>query len=573
MKRCPECRLDYYDDTLLYCLDDGNALLDGPSTASAGDEPATAILSESPASAGGQFSESATRAQIHTTEQTAVLPSGISDIPQKGFDKRLLAVTLLLVIIVLGGFFGYRYFSPAKQIESIAVMPFVNESGNADVEYLSDGMTETLIGNLTQLPNLNVKARSSVFRYKGKETDTKTIGKELNVQAILTGRVAQRGDQLTLSLELVDVATENAIWSQRYDRKQSDLVALQIEIARDVSSKLKSRLSNADMASVEKNYTANSEAYQLYLKGNFYASQYTKDGLSKGAEYYHQAIAVDPNYALAYNGLAYYYLVADEWYLSPNDSMPKAREAAKRALAIDETLGEAHTSLAAVTHWYDWDWAAAEKEYRRGIELNPNDPRTRQYYAWFLAEVGRVDEAIAEGKKAQQLDPLLAEVNTFLGQVLVFARRNEQAIEQMRKTVELDSNYWLAYAFLGRAYEQKGDVAQAVIEYQRARQLEENVGESLALVGRAYALLGKKTEAQKTINELKELSERTYVPPYNFAMIYAGLEDKNEAFAYLNRAYDERSYYLTWLKVDLQMDNLRDDPRFKELVRKVGIPE
>ncbi len=589
MKRCPECGREY-DNTMMFCLDDGAELLYGPAKSEPGavatgflpsDEPATAIL-HSTAAPG----EAPTRAQINTTDQTAILRTGAEAEPQGSLGglaekqsfsanraAKPLAAVVVAVLILVGGFFGYRYLSPAKQIESIAVMPFVNESGNADVEYLSDGMTETLIGNLTQLPNLNVKARSSVFRYKGKETDTKTIGKELNVQAILNGRVSQRGDQLTLSLELVDVATENAIWSQRYDRKQSDLVSLQSEIARDVSSKLKSKLSGEDQAKISKTYTANPEAYQLYLKGNFYAAQYTKEGLAKGLEYYNQAIALDPNYALAHNGLAYYYLVANEWYLSPNDSMPKAREAAKRALAIDETLGEAHTSLAAVTHWYDWDWATAEKEYRRAIELNPNDPRTRQYYAWFLAEVGRVDEAIAEGKKAQQLDPLSAEVNTFLGQVLVFARRNEQAIEQMRKAVELDTNYWLAHAFLGRAYEQKGDVAQAVIEYQRARQLEENVGELLALVGRSYGLLGKKAEAQKTINELKELSERTYVPPYNFAMIYAGLGDKDEAFAYLNRAFDERSYYLTWLKVDSQMDSLRDDPRFKELLKRMNLPE
>ncbi len=253
--------------------------------------------------------------------------------------------------------------------------------------------------------------------------------------------------------------------------------------------------------------------------------------------------------------------------------MPKAREAAKRALAIDETLGEAHTSMAVVLHWYDWDWAAAEKEYQRAIELNPNDPRTRQYHAWFLAEVGRVDEAIAEGKKAQQLDPLSPEVNAILGVVLTMVHRNEQAIEQLRKTVELDSNFWLAHDYLGRAYEKKGDINQALTEYLRARQLEENVPELLALVGRAFALSGKKAEAQKVIDELKELSNRTYVPPYNFAIIYAGLGNKDEAFVWLNRAYDERSYYLAWFKVNSHMDSLRDDPRFHDLVRRVGFPK
>jgi TolB-like protein/Tfp pilus assembly protein PilF len=586
MKRCPECRRDYYDDTLSFCLEDGTPLVYGVST----DEPATAILSEPGAIATGSPDnepatailhstaapgEAPTRAQINTAGHTAVLATGGEAKPRGKVDgwQRPMAILGVTVLLLVGGFFGYKYLSPTKQIESIAVMPFVNESGNADVEYLSDGMTETLISSLSQLSNLNVKPRSSVFRYKGKDTNPQMIAKELSVQAILNGRVVQRGQDLSLFVELIDVALDKVVWSQQYNRKQSDLVTLQTEIARDVSSKLKTKLSGPDEAKVTKKYTANPEAFQLYLKGNFYSSQYTKEGLAKGIEYYDQAIAIDPNYALAHNGLAYFYIVAVDFYLSPNDSMPKAREAAKRALAIDETLGDAHTSLAVVLHWYDWDWAAAEKEYQRAIELNPNDPRTRQYYALFLVEVGRAEEAIAEGKKAQQLDPLSPEVNSLLGQVLTFARKDEQAIEQMRKTLELDSNFFFAHYMLGRDFEQKGDLNQAMSEYQRARQLEENVPELLALVGRAYALSGKKAEAQKAIDELKEFSKRTYVPPYNFAIIYAGLGNKDETFVYLNRAYDERSQYLTWLKVDSQLDDLRDDPRFKELVKKVGIPE
>ena len=274
MKKCPQCGREY-DNTMMFCLDDGAELLYGPASgseppASAGgqfDEPQTAILNETPPP-----SEAATRAQIHTTEQTAVLPSGIADVPKsKSFDKRLLLAPLALAVIVLGGFFGYRYLATSsKQIESIAVMPFVNESGNADVEYLSDGMTETLISSLSQLPNLNVKGRSSVFRYKGKDIDTKTLGKELGVQAVLYGRVIQRGDQLTLSLELLDAATENVIWSGKYDRKQADVVSLQSEIAKDVSAKLKFRLSGAEETKVTKAATSDTEAYQAYLKGRYY---------------------------------------------------------------------------------------------------------------------------------------------------------------------------------------------------------------------------------------------------------------------------------------------------------------
>ena len=270
MKRCPECRRDYYDDTLAFCLEDGSALVQG--SVPSPDEPQTAIL-HSTAAPG----EAPTRAQIHMTDQTAVFPTGTGDVAAKprSFDRRLLLAPLALAVIVLGGFFGYRYIVPAKQIESIAVMPFVNESGNADVEYLSDGMTETLIKSLSELPNLNVKPRSSVFRYKGKDTDLKTIGKELNVEAILNGRVIQRGEQLTLSLELVDVQNDKVLWTESYGRKQSDLVSLQSEIAKDVSTKLKLKLSGADEAKVTKTSTANPEAYQAYLKGRYYWARRT----------------------------------------------------------------------------------------------------------------------------------------------------------------------------------------------------------------------------------------------------------------------------------------------------------
>ncbi len=581
MKRCPQCNRVETDEALKFCRVDGAPLVNEASGLAG--EAGTARLGVGPDANEVHTSilphrtdADMSRATGPTTALPLPTPAPTGSLAKPKSRKPIviaIVVTAVLAAATAVGVISYRNRSSSAAIQSIAVMPFVNDSGNADLEYLSDGMTETLINSLSQLPNLRVKARSSVFRYKGKEIDPKKVATELSVQAVLTGRVVQRGDQITLNLELIDAQTENTLWGNRYERKSSELVALQSEIARDVSSKLKTKLSGADEQKVTKNYTANPEAYQLYLKGNFHASQYTKDGLAKGIEYYNRAIAIDPNYALAYNGLAYYYIVADEWYLSPNDSMPKAREAAQRALTIDETLGDAHTSLAVVLHWYDWDWAAAEKEYSRAIELNPNDARTRQYYSWYLLEIGRIEEGILEGKKARELDPLSAEVNTFLGLVLVYARRNDQAIEHLRKTLELDPNYWFAHSLLGRAYEQKGDINRAMTAYQRARQLEENIPELLALIGRAYALSGKKAEAQRVINELKTLSKRAYVPPYNFAIIYSGLENKDEAFAYLDRAHTERSFYLTWLKVDPQLDNLRSDVRFKEMLKRVNLPE
>ena len=371
MKICPECRRDYYDDSLLYCLDDGNVLLDGPASV---DEPATAILSEPGAIATGfHASESPTKAQIHTTEQTAVLPSGFAAVPNaKGFDKRLVFIPLALAVIVLGGVFGYRYVTPAKQIESIAVMPFVNESGNADVEYLSDGMTETLISSLSQLANLNVKPRSSVFRYKGKETNSQTIGKELNVQAILNGRVAQRGPDLSLFVELVDVVLDKVVWSQRYDRKQSDLVTLQTDIARDLSNRLKASLSGADEAKVTKAYTADPEAYQLYLKGNFYKEKYNEESYKKAIEFYQQAIDKDQKYALPYVGMGFAYNTSANWYLPSSEAMPKAKAAGLKAVELDDSLADAYDLLGIYEVWYGLDWVACETNFKRSIELGSN---------------------------------------------------------------------------------------------------------------------------------------------------------------------------------------------------------
>ncbi len=358
MKKCPQCGREY-DVSMMFCLDDGTELLYGPATLGA-DEPATAILHSTDA-----VGEAPTRAQIHTTEQTAVLPSGISDLPKRNFDKRLIAAPFLLAIIVLAGFFGYRYLnSSAKQIESIAVMPFVNESGNADVEYLSDGMTETLINSLSQIPSLSVKARSSVFRYKGKELDPKKIASELNVQAILTGRIIQRGEQMTLNLELIDARTENTIWGNKYERKSSDLISLQSEIALDVSNKLKTKLSGADEQKVTKTYTANPEAYQLYLKGRFQWNKRTAESLKQAAEFYKQAIEKDPNYALAYSGLAETYVLFSVYSVAlAKDSMPQAKAMAMRALEIDDSLAEAHTALGEYLIYYEWDRVAGKRNF------------------------------------------------------------------------------------------------------------------------------------------------------------------------------------------------------------------
>jgi TolB-like protein/Tfp pilus assembly protein PilF len=477
----------------------------------------------------------------------------------------------LVVIFVLGYFYLSR--SRTSAIESIAVMPFVNESGNADVEYLSDGMTETLISSLSQLPNLNVKARSSVFRYKGKETNPQTIGKELNVQAILNGRVVQHGDQLTLSLELIDAQTENVIWSEQYNRRQSDLVTLQSEIARDVSSKLKSKLSGADVAKVEKNYTANPEAYQLYLKGKFYWNKRTGESLKQAAELYRQAIEKDPNYALAYSGLAETYVLFSSYDVAPaNDSMPQAKAAALRALAIDDSLAEAHTALGFYLSNYEWDRDGSEKEYRRAIELKPNYATAHHWLGADLSNVKRFDDSLVELRRAEELDPLSPIIGTNLGDTLVFARRYDEAIAQYKRTLVSNPNFAYAHRALGWAYGSKGMYSEAIAETRTSIELR-NGSSAKGYLGLWLAKSGKRDEAVKLLGELKQEATRGYVQSYDFGLIYIGLGDKEEALNHLEKHLSSRAETANTYAVAPELDDLRSELRFKEMLRRLNLPE
>ncbi len=561
MKRCPECRKDYVDDSLLYCLDDGTALVQGVV-----DEPLTAILHQT-----APPREAATQAQIHMTEQTAVLPPGSIEMPRGSrFDKRMLLAPVALAAIVLAGFYGYRYFAPTNQIESIAVMPFVNESGNADVEYLSDGMTETLIKSLSNLPNLNVKPRSSVFRYKGKDTDLPTIAKELNVQAILTGRVVQRSDQVTLSLELVDVSRDSVIWSEQYNRKQSDLVALQSEIARDVSAKLKSKLSGTDAAKIEKKYTENAEAYQLYLKGRYQWNKRTSESLKQAVEFFNQAVEKDPNYALAYSGLAESYTLFGNYSVAPQlDAMPKAKAAALRAIELDDSLAETRVALGIYYANFAWNQPAAENEFRRAIALNPNYATAHQQFAIeCLTAMGRLDEAVAEGKRAEELDPLSPIIGADLGQILARARRFDESIAQLNKVIALEQNFWVAYWYLGQAYHGKGQYAEAVAAYRKSLTLNNN-SFIKALLIRSLARTGERGEAVNLLAELQAESARRYVSSSAFAIAYEALGEKDKAFTFLEKEVAERASRPPLFAISPIWDDLRDDPRFAAVIVKV----
>src|SRR5437016_4311653 len=497
-----------------------------------------------------------------------------------GIRQHKLTLAIALAVLV-GGValvaFTLRGRSANPAIKSIAVMPFVNEGGNAELEYLSDGMTETLISSLSQLPNLNVKARSSVFRYKGKETNPQTVGKELNVQAVLNGRVAQHGDQLTLTLELVDVQTENVIWGEQYNRKQSDLISLQSEIARDVSSKLKLKLSGADEQKLNRVYTTNPEAYQLYLKGRFYWNKLTPKDVRQSLDFYQQAIDKDPAFALAYVGISDTYMllgIPDVMLgvIPPQESVRKARNAADKALEIDPTLAEAYASRAHVK-WKGRDWAGADEDFRHSIEMNGNYSNAHRFYAIYLVCMGRSEEAVREARRAEELEPLSVSVKAHLVFIFYFARRYDEAIEAGKKTIELDATSPVAHQRLGSAYEQKGMFPEAIAEFQKAVDGSNRIQLAVACLAHAFALAGKRAEAEKLLAELRERSGREYVSSYLIAEIYVALGEKEAAFKSLDKAYDERSIDLVLAKVDPRLDPLREDPRFAELVKRVGLPQ
>jgi TolB-like protein/Flp pilus assembly protein TadD len=458
-------------------------------------------------------------------------------------------------------------------IKSIAVMPFVNESGNADLEYLSDGMTETLINSLSQIPNLSVKARSSVFRYKGKEVDPKKVASELGVQAILTGHVIQRGDQLTLSVELIDGLTENTIWGNKYERKGSDLVSLQSEVARDVSGKLKSKISGADAAKVEKSFTANPEAYQLYLKGIFYWNKRNPESLKRSIEFFNQAIEKDPAYALAYAGLAEAYVLLPEYYAgTPRDCYPKATAAAKRALELDGSLAEARTALA---HAFaqDFKFPEAEREFRQAIQMNPNYATAHQWYATVLLVTKRYDESVAEGKRAQEIDPLSLIITTNMAGYYFYQGKYDEALPYAKATVDMDPNFFLGRNTLGLIYEMKGSYAEALIEAKRVLELNDDPN-YLANLAHLYAVSGKRNEALKTLEQMKQIaSGGRYISGYSFAVVYIGLGDKDKAIEQLERSFEYRAPDFLYVAVDPYFKDLHSDPRFVDLMHRAGLPE
>lgn len=590
MKRCPGCHQTYTDETLKFCRDDGTLLQTNSSPAESSD---TLILPAAPATDAlptrllqndtGRAKETSSSLPPVKLSQTGELkvPGDIrstssGDYIARGIKnhKRGVLVALTVLLLAAGGI-GYWLISnrATTQIESIAVIPFVNESGNADVEYLSDGMTETLINSLSKLPNLSVKARSSVFHYKGKEISPQTVGNELSVQAILNGRVIQRGDNLTLSLELVDARTGNQIWGEQYNRKLTDIVTLQTEIARDVAQKLRTKLSGADEQRLAKNYTANPEAYKLYLQGRYFWNRRTAEDFRIAIPYFQKAIELDPNFALAYSGLSDSYILLGQYPGGgpPKDVMPLTKAAALKALSLDENMAEAHASLGQYLIEYEYDWAGAEREFKRAIELNPNYASAYQWHAELLMWEGRFHEAETQARRAVELDPLSRIINSELARVLLFARRYDEAITIFKKNIERSPNWFGDYNYLWYAYAAKGMYAEAVDVYVKFMTFAKLAPPSeVEATQESFARSGWQGFLRHRVRYLEESSRREYVDQTDLAELYAYLGEKDKAFTSLEKAYEMRVSGLKELKHKSSFDNLRDDPRFQDLLRRVG---
>ncbi|MCA1624030.1 MAG: tetratricopeptide repeat protein, partial [Acidobacteria bacterium] len=517
-----------------------------------------------------------TKAETSRTQNVTTASSLEYAVTQAKSHKFAMAIVgiVLLGIISAVAYFGFFANRSTSAIDSIAVLPFQNRSADADAEYLSDGLTESLIYRLSQLPDLKVSPTSSVFRYKGKETDVQKIGSELSVSAVMSGRIAQRGDNLTISVELVDVRNNKLLWGEQYERKMSELLATQREIATEISRKLELKLSGTEKGST-KRYTDNNEAYQLYLKGRYHFAKRTKEDIQRGIGYFQQAVRLDPNFALAYASIAEYYNTISFYaYLTPKEAFPQSKAAAQRALAIDPTLPEAHTALANYFAVYDWNWAEAERGFKRAIELDPNNSAAHfRYGQLYLSPQGRHDEAITELKRALELEPLSLLIGANLAEEYTRAGQNDRALEQARKTFDLEPNFPTGRYALGLAYIANGMYAEAIALSETVLQADSTNQQMLRVAGCAYAKSGRRQEAVEVIKRFKEIAKTQYVISYFVANIYAALGDNEKAFAELEKAYEQRDFSLYRLKVDPLMDPLRDDPRFKEMLKRLNLPE
>ncbi len=461
----------------------------------------------------------------------------------------------------------------SKNINSLAVLPLENATGDPELEYLSDGITGSLINTLASIPKLRVMAQSTIFRYKGQEIDPQAIGRELHVRAVVTGRIMQGGGSLRVGTELVDVATGCQLWGAQYDRKPDDILVVQDEISSEISGKLRLQLTKAEKKRLTVHHTENPEAYRLYLKGRHHWNRWTEEAFYKAIEYFQLAVEKDPSYALAYAGVAdSYVLLGWNCYLPPKEAFSKGKADAMTALRLDPDLAEAHTALAALFWLHDWRWKDAETEFKRSLQLGPTYATANHWYAEYLMTMGRNEEAMARIEHSQELDPLSLIINVAVAWALYHARRYEAAIEQLRRTLELDPNYPVSYWILGLLLRKTGHYELAIREGEKGVKLSGGSPLLRAALAHTLAAAGRTKEALQTLDDLKKLAKQRYVSPYFFAGIHIGLGEDDCAIEYLEKAYEERSHWLIYLHIDPSMDSLRYNARFKDLLRRVALP-
>jgi serine/threonine protein kinase/Tfp pilus assembly protein PilF len=494
----------------------------------------------------------------------------------KRHKKKLLGVAgALVLLLAIGGSALYRSLAPESSgapIDSIVVLPFENVGGEPDSAYLSDGITESLINSLSQLSELRVVPRSTAFHYKGQAVDPEKIGKDLSVRAIVTGRVTQRGDSVIVGVELTDIAQQSQLWGDRYSQKLADVLAVQEKISTAIAENLKLQITRSEQQKLTRKQTENAEAYELYLKGRFYSATFTDEGMKKGYEYLNQAIEKDPGYALAYAGLADWYLDAVDLVIPPREAWTRTSDAAGRALQLDPTLAAARASLGIAKLFYKWDWKGAESDLKEAIRLQPGHVRAHTYYSWYLVLLGQDFAAREQSRLAQQLDPLSAEAAAWGGLVDYYARQYDAAKGLEEKAIEIDPNYWFAHYFMGWTYLQMGQTAEAISALQKAADLSE-FPQALAALGYAQAKGGNLAEANKILAEFKTWSKPGLVAPYDMATVYFGLGDNEQGFVWLDKAVDAHNWWVCFIPVEPWMDPLRSDSRFQAIIGKMNIPD
>jgi serine/threonine protein kinase/Flp pilus assembly protein TadD len=517
----------------------------------------------------------------HVDEMAADLRSAVPhvsrEVPTVARRSRVpwLIVACVVVLAAAGMYLFYPKSVPTSANgRSIAVLPFKNLSDSKEDEYFSDGITDDIIAQLSKIAQLKVISRTSIMQYKGMSKNVREIGKELDVGTILEGSVRRAGNQVRIVAQLIDAKNEGHLWADTYDEEMTQVFAIQSDVAQKIAAALKAKLSPGEKERIEKKQTEDAEAYQLYLKGRFYWNKRRGDDLKTAIDYFNQAIAEDSSYAMAYAGLASAYETLPQYsLLPPKEVMPKAEAAARRALEIDPALAEAHAVLGDFKMSYEFDWAGADSEFKRAVELDPSYPTAHHWYSIRLLVFGRFDEALAEIKRAQELDPISLIINTTIADILFEMRQYDKSIDQSKKTLELDPNFAFAHSLLGWAYLQQGRFDEAIAEYQKVRTIVGSGPYGLADLGYAYGRTGKKGDAAQILSDLLQFSKQGYSLPYDIALVYWGLGDNNQTLEWLERAYQERSTFVMWLKIDPTWDGLRSDERFIALLKKMGLEE